>query len=762
MRIRRIVTHNFCSHEVEEINLPAKGIFFLDGKSGTGKSSFIVDAPLYALFGPRATRGDLRHLDYPDEAMNVEVVFEFDDGELLALSRGINSHGVAQASATTSAAPDDSPPLADSPSTLDRYVRNRLGGMSWQQLRAAFVCHQKEVAALTDLSRSERKRLIHRLLGIRELELAQEQTKEDLRDSKAGFERLSGLVGERTRAGEETRLKEAEKGLEKVKADFKNNEAKLSTAQNALGSLIAKITPLEKAEQAGEETVRLQATIAQRIKAIEEMQAKLIEQNEIEKRIKQEEPTISTSLQQAQIELDRLRVLGERTKQYTKLIEDRKPIEGSLKQIKGQIPKAPSVGTDQIKAQLAVVASEIQNTENKNKDLEKNQKTINEEGVCTSCRRPWADESEKQVALSEIQSELDRSLKTIGDFAAKSEELEKDLLKLQKVEAEIHKKEREYSQIEGALKQINEQITVLSQEGIGENIGSLRDSYKEKDKEVRTLNQRQGELIALRAGIDLGLPIKLNEAQSEQTKDQEALRLAEQAKSVPVDINLLTKLRSEANQTRQTVGELTGQLIPQKIELKRLENECTTIKKDLEKFQTLLLDREVAHDKARRLELLFDYLDSFTRYLASEIRPAIEEMATEMIYQISGGRFVGFKIDEDYNIELQRETANWIKPSSISGGEEGRANLCLRLALTRLVSQRTGVPVQFIVLDEPFGNLDPELIEVSMGLLDSLRNFYPQIFVISHTGDMTQSQHVDYRLAFEDYQGRNRIKLYQR
>ena len=82
--------------------------------------------------------------------------------------------------------------------------------------------------------------------------------------------------------------------------------------------------------------------------------------------------------------------------------------------------------------------------------------------------------------------------------------------------------------------------------------------------------------------------------------------------------------------------------------------------------------------------------------------------------------------------------------------------------MTRLVSQRTGVPVRFIVLDEPFGNLDPELIDVSMGLLDSLRSFYPQIFVISHTGDMASNQHVDYRLAFESHEGRERIALYQR
>jgi len=91
-----------------------------------------------------------------------------------------------------------------------------------------------------------------------------------------------------------------------------------------------------------------------------------------------------------------------------------------------------------------------------------------------------------------------------------------------------------------------------------------------------------------------------------------------------------------------------------------------------------------------------------------------------------------------------------------------RANLALRLALTRLVSQRTGVPVGFLILDEPFINLDQGHVESALEVLGALKPFYPQAFIISHVGDLASSQHIDYRIAVESRKGSDRVKLYKR
>lgn len=761
MRIRRITTENFLSHEKEEISLPEQGLFFLDGPSGSGKSSFIVDAPLYALFGPRATRGkqeELRHLDFPDEAMKVETVFEFEDGDLLVIERGVNEKGKSYAIASAG----EGRLLAESPAAVDREIRRRLGGMSWQQLRAAFVCHQKEVSALTELKPADRKKLVHRLLGIKELELAQTQTNDDLKEAKADLERIAGRVGERTKQGEEARIKELERDVAKAIKSRERVEKELIKANNGLQKLIEAIVPLEAAERAAEDTVRLKASIEQREHTLKELQKQLTKQEAAKKRLHDEGPPLEVTLREAQTELERLRGLGERTGQRVQLLISQKEATGRVSQAKAAVKALPSASPEEIAARLAVIEVEQSSVSEQLSKRESDVRVMEEKGVCVTCERPLPKGKEREALIADVHSALDKLRKREGTLAKETSELQKKL-PVAREQAKTHKDaELEAARAEEALAQINTQLAVLEKDGVGEDIGALRRDYKAQEEKIQSMQKHQGALASLREGLDEGLTERVRGLEGEQTRDRDAFNKAGVAMSVPVDAAALAKLRVQADSARQTVGEYTGQLAPARAEEARLSGEHTQAQKELERFQTLLNERERHHQRAIRLESLFDYLDAFTRYLAAEIRPAIEEMATEMIYQMSGGRFVGLRIDEDYNIEIQRDEGNWIKPTSLSGGEEVRANLCLRLALTRLVSQRTGVPVRFIVLDEPFGNLDPELIDVSMGLLDSLRSFYPQIFVISHTGDMAANQHVNYRLAFESHEGRERIKLYQR
>ena len=80
MRLRSIEVENFLSHHMEKLLLPAEGIFVAAGTSGSGKSSLLIDAPGYALFGSNATRvrarkqTALRHRDHPGEPMSVRVL----------------------------------------------------------------------------------------------------------------------------------------------------------------------------------------------------------------------------------------------------------------------------------------------------------------------------------------------------------------------------------------------------------------------------------------------------------------------------------------------------------------------------------------------------------------------------------------------------------------------------------------------------------------------------------------------------------------
>lgn len=759
MRIRHIELENFLSHEAEAVNLPEHGVFFLDAPSGYGKSSFIVDAVLYALFGPKATRGsheDLKHLDYPDEAMRVKVAFDFADGEVLVVERGTNERNKPFASAYDG----QGTLLAEGPKSVGSYIRRRLGGLSWQQLRAAFVCHQKEVAALTDLPPAERKKLVHRLLGIRELEVSQDEVKERSSKARQALLQVEKQVGNRTREAEESRLAELASALTRATESRQETERLLAEASARLASTAKELAPLRASLSAHDQIRELELGLERSRIALEDLESKLARHLAAE-RLVAGKTDLLRELEAEQARLEELEADGARAKAHADLTSKRVEAAARHDQAKnavGEVPESPEA----LEARLVTLGSERQLLEAEQAKRANELHVLDEEGVCITCARPLPEGAERDELLEGLKANVDAVTVRLAAIAAEAGAIEARLPEVRLKAATRRQAELELAKAEESLSGLDAQLQAILAAGPVGEIDVLRDAYKAQREKVKLLEKREDEVKDALKDIDPDLPARVAALTAARKENESELAQARKAAKVAVDRERLAALTSAETSASQEIASLEGQLPLRKEAEASAERELKAARVQMDEFLALLAERETRHTRVLRLESLADYLEAFTKYLATEIRPAIEEMATEMLYQMTRGRFIALQIDENYDIQIQRESGNWIKPSSISGGEEVRANLCLRLALTRLVSQRTGVPVQFIVLDEPFGNLDASLIDVSMGLLDSLRSFYPQIFIISHTGDLQSSQHVDYRLAFDSSDGRGRVKLYQR
>ena len=73
---------------------------------------------------------------------------------------------------------------------------------------------------------------------------------------------------------------------------------------------------------------------------------------------------------------------------------------------------------------------------------------------------------------------------------------------------------------------------------------------------------------------------------------------------------------------------------------------------------------------------------------------------------------------------------------SLSGGESFLVSLALALGLASLSSHR--VRVESLFIDEGFGSLDAEALQVAMDALDKLQSLGRKVGVISHVQDMTE------------------------
>jgi exonuclease SbcC len=204
----------------------------------------------------------------------------------------------------------------------------------------------------------------------------------------------------------------------------------------------------------------------------------------------------------------------------------------------------------------------------------------------------------------------------------------------------------------------------------------------------------------------------------------------------------LNQLNNNVNETKIRIEEANKQLKGVVSRLEALEKEHAGRSKELAELEKYRKESSVIENVATCLK-------GFQKHLAEEIRPALEEIGSEMLASISAGKHVAMHIDNNYEIMVEDNKGNMQRAAILSGGEQIRANICLRLALTRLVSQRTGIPVGFLIFDEPLPSQDPGHIERIMQLLDSLRGFYQQQFIISHVGDLQSADEINYIVEFD-------------
>lgn len=152
--------------------------------------------------------------------------------------------------------------------------------------------------------------------------------------------------------------------------------------------------------------------------------------------------------------------------------------------------------------------------------------------------------------------------------------------------------------------------------------------------------------------------------------------------------------------------------------------------------QRLALFRELS-----KLEELRKVLkgNDFVEFLAKEQLDYVARHASERLKQLTRNRYAletdaesGFVMRDDSNGGVKRPV------TTLSGGETFLTSLSLALSLSSQIQLRGEHPLEFFFLDEGFGTLDPELLEVVMSTLEELNLGNMTIGVISHVPEMRQ------------------------
>ncbi|MEY8255404.1 SbcC/MukB-like Walker B domain-containing protein [Clostridium perfringens] len=309
--------------------------------------------------------------------------------------------------------------------------------------------------------------------------------------------------------------------------------------------------------------------------------------------------------------------------------------------------------------------------------------------------------------LEDLQLEIDYIEKAYLNLSEEKEKLEKAFNNMnqevavtkERVNSLNLRKENEEKKVNLALEEEGFKTILEVKEGIL--------SKDEKEKLKILIEEYHNNLIKVRANIEL-LIKKLN---GKSLTEEE-----------------WTRVLQEKNNTEKELKEVE--------ELKiRFVTESESIKKKLEE------QRDILHIKAKqehKLALLSDLEKlfkgkKFVEFIAANQLKYISIEASKKLKDITNGVY-GLEVDENGKFIIRDYKNGGAKrdASTLSGGETFLASLALALSLSSQIQLKGTAPLELFFLDEGFGTLDDNLLDVVMNSLERLHHERLSVGIISH------------------------------
>ena len=309
--------------------------------------------------------------------------------------------------------------------------------------------------------------------------------------------------------------------------------------------------------------------------------------------------------------------------------------------------------------------------------------------------------------LEDLQLEIDYIEKAYLNLSEEKDKLEKAFNNMnqevavtkERVNSLKLRKENEEKKVNLALEEEGFKTILEVKEGIL--------SKDEKEKLKILIEEYHNNLIKVRANIEL-LIKKLN---GKSLTEEE-----------------WTRVLQEKNNTEKELKEVE--------ELKiRLVTESESIKKKLEE------QRDILHIKAKqehKLALLSDLEKlfkgkKFVEFIAANQLKYISIEASKKLKDITNGVY-GLEVDENgkFIIRDYKNGGAERDASTLSGGETFLASLALALSLSSQIQLKGTAPLELFFLDEGFGTLDDNLLDVVMSSLERLHHERLSVGIISH------------------------------
>lgn len=775
MRLHALEIENFRVVRRARLALPDQVIGII-GPNGAGKSC-LVEAVAWALYGNRAARSGKEEIrsSYATGDSDCLVSLEFELGrEHYRLERRLVGrterpevilfrNGSRESSGATE---------------TERHVAHLLG-LDWQGFKTSFLARQQELNALADLAPGQRREYLAGMLGIDRLDRALQAVKEDRR----GYEQVVAILQQQVSQydlliAELLRRREHVRGLEShsltVEGAWRDAGRRLSESEvkyREHQTKQASCSQLEARREAIRATVR----------PLSEQLTNLCSRESTLRAADQELGRLEKQL----VGLDGLRAEWDELKRRRETARARTDLSGRLDSLNAELiptdqklssfrksesdtaAELDSIPAD-IALQLEAAAARLEDARRRWADRKgelateekllvqlRNQlesiRQVGPETICERCLRPFGDDLPRiKEHLTVEHAQVERTCVTLR--ASLAEALKEEETLKREVEG-LDRLRQLRTELESKIGLLRQQISELHSRGellteqkrqIEEQLAALGAMEPDLERfdfvtaEITRLEGLRTTALGLKGEVkalpEIQASIKRLREQL-AALESEAVQVEGDIAGVGFDRPAFEQAAAQLSETQQKHDEAKTAHLDAVKELEIARRELKLKEEELARLAEIGVKLEQSRTDQFYAEKLTALFSEFRKFTISRIRPRLAELSSQLIAEMSGGRYSLVELDEDYNLQVM-DNGEYFGIDRFSGGEKDLASLCLRLAISLALTESAGLDRSFVILDEVFGSQDAGRRELIFESLANLKARFPQMILITHLEEL--------------------------
>jgi len=678
MILKSLKLKNFRKFEDSLIDFP-DGVTGVIGLNGAGKST-IFEAIAWTLYGPVAARTPADQIKREgtshSDPCRIELEFLFGDDKYRVVRDMTGKSLTASASATV-----NGKLAANGAEVVSKFIQKKLG-MDFKSFYTSIFAKQKELNALSTMNPSERRPLILRMLGIGAMDDVITEIRSDLKDKRNLIGRYeTDLVDE-----------QGKNRVEKFQNEIQELEKKKEEITNLIKQIKKDILEIEKESSQSKKKCDAKKIEYEKILEKKDQQDERKILFDKKKRLEEELKNLKEKIKERQ---EKIRKQKTELKNFEKIDQELRNLEkrqnDNNENLENILKKF-----EQKKILIDRTNKDIKEIQQKKSEIEK----IGPSAKCPTCERVLGKQYNKLLdnfgnEILKKNNEISSLQKDIGKVEEERERLSREKQALQKKNNYLQSQWRERERIDTTINDLTEEIK----------------------KEERDLENKNSELKKIG-------PVEFKEEIYVTIKK----KVDESYKKYQTSLNELNEIRSKLEKQKLSQAGKEGE---KNLVIQQIKN----FQKKIEELEKLIKKMKEEKKIVQHLSILNEIMASFRTHLISQIRPTLSRYASELFNQLTDGKYSEIELDENYNLIVYDDGSGY-NIERFSGGEEDLANLCIRLAISEVITERAGSVFNFIILDEIFGSQDNIRRQNIIKALNSFSSKFRQIFLITHIEDI--------------------------